>query len=255
MRWLVLCLWVTAKGLPASTYAQAKVSEANRVQFLARKAFTARSEGRNEDAVALYLQAFQIEPVPGLLYNIAYIYDRDIGDLELASRFYRRCIAAEGVEATVVRRANGRLATLRERMRENANQRRTDAITTNRSGTTRGRNTATNAVRTKVESPSARGPWWLMGIGATLLVTGLATGGIAAYNSKQFGAATLLSEKKDIRDLAQTQALTADILMGTGALTALAGLTWYFISDREQTMAPLVQLNRSYFGLSWSSTF
>jgi len=246
---------VVTSGISVPAITQADNSSENRVQSQARKAFVARSEGRYEDAVALYLEAFEIEPVPSLLYNIAYIYDRDIGDLELAKRFYQRCIATEGVESAVVRRANKRLKQVRKRMEEKAIEADANSIrTVDPVDTSNSRRTVKESAL-PIITPRSNGPWWLMGIGAALVVSGGVTGGIAAYNAKQFELATILSEKKDIRDLTQKQALAADVFIGAGTLSILAGLTWYFIADDGHAAVPSVQVNPSYMGISWSSAF
>ena len=116
MRVFALIVGLTFVYCPVLLASKAEKGSGMTVQDLARDAFLARKERRYEEAVSLYLRAYRIEAVPGLLYNIAYIYERDIEDLDLASRFYRRCIAAEGIDADVLRRAQQRLRDLKRRI-------------------------------------------------------------------------------------------------------------------------------------------
>ena len=79
-------------------------------------------------------------------------------------------------------------------------------------------------------------------------MSGGVVGGMATYNARQFRDSTLPDEKQEIRELAGMQALTADILMGTGASLALVGLVWSAFQDDEPSTAVRIGVGVDYFG-------
>jgi len=250
MRLVFLIFAVLALGMPSIGYSQSVGDSEWRVQNLARRAYSARKNGRFEDAVALYLEAYQLRGVPSLLYNIAYIYDRDIKDLELAQRFYRRCIAADGVQPDVARRANARLRIVRgelESKRIRTSERTRVLVVPEPTGIQR----TVQPPRVSADSK----PWWCFGAGVVVLLGGGIVGGMATYNARQFRESTLPDEKQEIRELAQTQALTADILLGTGASLALVGLVWSAFQDDEPSTAVNIGFGVDYFGPAVGGSF
>ena len=116
------------------------------------------------------------------------------------------------------------------------------------------RNPTPNHLDERTDYEASSGPWWFVGIGGALVASGAIMGSIAAYNADQFGEATILSEKKEIREMSERQALVADLLYGAGAVSVLTGLVWYALDDPPEAM-PRVDVNSNYLGVSWSSAF
>ena len=64
-----------------------------RVEALAATAGTRYQEGKFQEAIKLYLQAYQIIPDPALLFNVAVIYDLQVRDPEVAIEYWRLGLA------------------------------------------------------------------------------------------------------------------------------------------------------------------
>lgn len=80
----------------------------------AAQAYEAYQDKRFAAAVALYVEAYDAAPNADILYNIARIYDTQLGDRPLAINFYRRYIADPGAVPDRIQIANERLFALRE---------------------------------------------------------------------------------------------------------------------------------------------
>jgi hypothetical protein len=99
---------------PEVAMAQEEPTDVSRAESFASKAFDAYQKKDYQEAVVLYLKAFEVAPSADVLFNLARIYDTKLNDRELAMSFYRRYIADPGADPQRVRTANTRLAELRE---------------------------------------------------------------------------------------------------------------------------------------------
>jgi len=85
----------------------------SRAEAVAQRAFAHYQSAEYLQAVALYLEAYEISPSADVLYNLARLYDRHLDDPELAMQFYRRVVAEPGAPPERAARASERLAELR----------------------------------------------------------------------------------------------------------------------------------------------
>ena len=81
---------------------------------LARSAEVMAEEGKLDEAVALFVKAYDLDPAPALLYNIGRLCDKK-GDLVRAREYYERYIAAEK-DAKNVAKAKARLEAVLSRV-------------------------------------------------------------------------------------------------------------------------------------------
>ena len=158
------------------------------------------ADGRFAEAVAAYREAHDQAPTGALLYNIAYIYDKKMGETDLAMEFYRRCIGSPDTDPDLSSRATARLGALR----------------------------AEKEGRT--EPPEGGGGlskktwgWITLGSGAGVLLTGLTLSLLANEDHEAFQSSRDLDDKKSLRDRGQKKALAGDVLMGVGAAAVVAG--------------------------------
>ncbi|MFC1641368.1 tol-pal system YbgF family protein [Myxococcota bacterium] len=88
-------------------------TDGSEVEKLSADAFAKYHQGDYRGAVALYLRAYETQPVAALLYNLAKIYDGKLQDRELAIEYYRKYIASTGADPKLVETAASRVRELR----------------------------------------------------------------------------------------------------------------------------------------------
>jgi tetratricopeptide (TPR) repeat protein len=90
------------------------LSDVSRAETLSAEAFEAYSNQDYDQAVALYLSAFEASPTPDILYNLARIYDTKLKDRRLAIDNYQRYVDDPGADPARVADIQERLTRLRE---------------------------------------------------------------------------------------------------------------------------------------------
>lgn len=204
---------VVALLLGSPTLAQpTPPSTSGQVEALAEQANAAYDAQQYDQAVALYLEAYRRQPAAAVLYNVAIIYDKKLGEPELATTFYRRYIGAPDAEPAVVKRATVRLAELRAQATR-AEAPRFDA--------------PAPPVAAKAEPklhPQAMLGWSLAGLGAMALIGGGAMGLVAHGSHDDYIAARTVDAKLAAREDGEAQALAADVLITAGAVVSITGV-------------------------------
>lgn len=229
MKYLALiCIFIFS----SAPFVSAAPDDVERVQRLGDEAEKAHRYGRFEDAVELYKEAYAIsQSPPEILYNIGVIYEKELRDFDMAIAFFERFLDEPNIDADAALKAQARLRRLQEIHRN-------------------------VPVSTFIEQPQTSvGAWWLVGLGGVTTAAGLTLGGVAWHNSQVFQDSRDADEKRDIKGLAETQALTADVLIGAGASILIGGLVWMLMDakseQRERTQSKgNLYLSPSAFG--WS---
>jgi tetratricopeptide (TPR) repeat protein len=90
----------------------AGVSAEREAEHVAEQGYALHAAGRYPEAIAAYLEAYDLAQAATALFNVATIYDRKLHDAAHASEFYRRYVQAPDAEPDLVTRAEGRLAAL-----------------------------------------------------------------------------------------------------------------------------------------------
>ena len=238
IRSLICALWLApSTALSAQSARSATMDNASPakprdpVTRLAADARAAYDRGEYSTAVELYLEAYGAGPAAGLLYNIAVIYDRKLGEKQLAVDFYRRYIRALDAEPAVVKRATRRVQQLKSALKREAEPPLPAPTETPPDPLPR------EPVPTSVDDDGRLWGWIAGGVGAGLFVGGVILGVAANATESDYHDATTRDEKLDLRDEGHAQALTADILMGVG-LTAGAVGAWLLLADRTGEPSP-----------------
>jgi tetratricopeptide (TPR) repeat protein len=230
---LVLAL---AAALPTGAAAQDAPAEqgAVDVEALAKRASDLYKAEQYTEAVSVYLQAWQAAPAAALLYNVAHIYDRKLGERELAIDFYRRYITSPDADPTAVARATERIQTLKQQQAEAA------AAATPKSpqvvSLVPAPDPAPAVVTQPADAPMSRrhaAGWILAGSGAALLAGGGVLGYVARTDADAFAESTDLDEKRARRDGGRTKALAADVMMGVGLAAGVGGVVLLLVGDDE----------------------
>lgn len=240
---LILVLACALLGVYPVALAQQRASSpgdtATQVESLAAEARQLVADGNFVRAISRYLQAHQLQPNAAILYNVAFIYDRKMGDSKLAVAFYRRYLAADDAQAEVVERALQRLQQL-EGTR--------GSVGATLEPLPIGRDEAPTPMapaETVTEISAGEGTGWgLTGwllTGASVLTggVGLAYGVMAQRSEDKFDKVADES-KLELRERGQDQAQTADILLGVSAACLVTGLIVFALEpDGEPESAAL----------------
>jgi tetratricopeptide (TPR) repeat protein len=213
----------------------------------AKAAFEAK---RYTEAVRLYEEAYQIEPLATLLYNIAFIYDTHLGNQTLAGQYYRRYVNAPDAEKTAQVRAYERLAVFRATRKRSAAFAPLPPVSRKPVAppsaappsvaaappSVAGAPTAEPTV-TGTVSPAGEFPWKpvLLGVAGAGLLTGAVFTGLTASTHTDYQAARDEPERGDLSDTGKTQALVADLAFGVGIAAGAAGLLVWLLDDDDTT--------------------
>src|SRR5581483_7816033 len=109
---LVLAITLTSAAGGNQTFAADNISEA---KDRAEHALRLYNLGSFDEAIAEFSKAYEIDPSPVLLYNIAHAH-RAAGHTEQALFFYRRFLSTNPPEATKVERARQLIRELEDKI-------------------------------------------------------------------------------------------------------------------------------------------
>jgi hypothetical protein len=98
----------------ADTPPPAAATPAATAEQLAEQAYQEHASGKEAEAIATYLRAFELSHAGAILFNVATIYDRKLGERGLAEDFYRRYLVAPDAEPDLVQKATERLTALKK---------------------------------------------------------------------------------------------------------------------------------------------
>ena len=214
---------------------------------LSAKAETAFQAGQYQGAVDAYLEAYGVVASPDVLYNIAYLYDRHLGQTELAQDFYRRVIRTPDSSKEIIELSMKRLAELEPKSIATPAPAPAPAPDVGKpadggkpavaDATTSGDNTATKKLER--DSGPGPGPWVAIGVGGAALLGGIVAGILAQGTNDDFQSAADIDDKRRLEDDGKSQALASDILTFGGGALIVSGVIWYVLaSDGEPAAAP-----------------
>ncbi|MBM4321178.1 MAG: tetratricopeptide repeat protein [Deltaproteobacteria bacterium] len=232
-----------------------------RVEQLARQGVDLQKQGKHEEAIAAFLEAYQLLPVSSLLYNIARTYD-SMGRIDLATEYYKKYIISDRPNPTLLAKATQRLKELdreleRQRLATRVAEETIPSVeeyhlderipppgpglagSSERPSTPPPQPSSSSASSPRRSPPAAGAAqpsgrpllgWLLLGGGSLLALTGVGFGVSAWSQHADFQDSRALGEKEQLKDSGQSRALTADLLLGAGAAVAAAGGIWLLLS-------------------------
>ncbi len=203
-------------------------SEDREARSLFQAGQDAFSDGRFEEALASWREAYALTEHPELLYNIATSLDR-LGRLEDAAAGYRAFLSAMPRAANrnyVERRIQVIQAQLDARAAEEA---------------AREADPPADPTPPAREEPSRAGPAILLGVGGAALVAGVVTAILAneQYGSLEAqcpGGACSAEQAGDI-DTLTALTVSTDVLFGVALVAAAAGVLWWVLDDGGEVEA------------------
>lgn len=248
-------------GLPAGAGAQPAADDkaaADRLAAVSARAKAAFEAKKYAEAVALYQEAYRLEPVATLLYNIAYLYDAHLDERALARDFYRRYVNAPDAEASARLKAFERIAVFDADDAREAKAKA--AVATARADTPRVdpapvaqpisspapapaavvASAAPASVSGRAGQTSGLGGDTLttifFGVGGAALLTSGISAALVADTHDEYLAARTPGARTDLAEKGERQALVADITLTVG-LAAVAAGVWFWLSEDDDAAA------------------
>ena len=202
------------------------------VEELSAKAAAAYGEGKYEESIDLFKQAYELQQVSNLLFNIAKVYEK-IENWDEAENHYKEFIKAPDADSDAREVALERVEAIKEIKRlaaEAEEQKRRDEDERKRQEEEKA--LAQQQTETSKKKPNVL-PWVLIGSGAAIAATGGVFGIMALGKQSDFDAAQSASEKADLRSSGKTFALIADVGVGVGLAAGVVGVVLLLTSGGE----------------------
>lgn len=213
---------------------------------------------RYAQAIEKFEAAYAVSPQPELIYNIARANEKSL-ERDAAIAAYERFLGLEGTTADLRAKALDALTALR---REKAAMERSKAVGTPPPSVTNPPppNPGGGAVTRAPAKRSRTLEWVLIGGGAALAATGGVFGVLALQANSDFddlkasGAdRAALEDKKGSVD---NNALAADVLIGVGAVSAIAGVIMLVTGDDEPSDVAITPVfTEDYAAVGFSGRF
>jgi len=182
------------------------------IAALATRGMELVSAERFDEAIRVYLEAYALEPLAAILYNIAFIYDKKLDAPKKAATYYQQYIDAPDADDQGKLRAYERLRILEARIRLAA---------------------PPPPPPKPSLSAQAVGGWVSTMTGAALMLTG-ATFSILAYSThSEFEETDDITAREALRDEGEFRAVMGDVAMGVGLAATAAGVTLLLWKDDD----------------------
>ncbi len=207
--------------------------------------------GRFPDAIREMLAAYQLVPDPGLLYNIARIYQK-MGERQLALDFFSRFVKAEDADPGQVQKALGHIQEVRDQVQKDEQA----ALDLQREERLEREE---EERRRREEERLMQGPdrtlaYTVGGLGAVALVAGGVLGGLAISASADVSNENIVyADRLQARDRGETLALLGDLAVGIGLAGLGAGAALYLLTDAPPEIlsaSPLIGPDHVGLGVS-----
>lgn len=213
----------------AETETGATAEEKSEAEELSDKAIAEFTAKNYSGAVALFEQAYELDPNPNYLFNIGRVYE-EAGDLEPAVEYYAKFVKQPGVALDSRETALERLRVLRAILEETKEKDEPKEATQEPKEVVPVTPPPQPVVDTEAERKRKimRGVGFgLAGAGAGALIGAAVVGSLAQGDQdKAFDRdeADSLAARQDFLEKSETKALTADILYGVGGALLLTGV-------------------------------
>ncbi len=256
--------------------AAARSAADRKVEALVKEAQALYEKGDFRKSAETLLRAYEIKPLPKLLFNVARTWDK-AGDEDNAIRYYQRYIDT-GADADLVRKASNAVDRLKsaraareadEEARRQAELKKADdarreaetarlaaekaeAEAKARAEKER-QDAAQAALKKKLEEESGPSPaaYVLGGVAVAGVATGVVFGLRARSFKSDFDGSRELGQKQTLMESAKSNALIADVAFGAAGAAAIGAAVVYILtSGTEAEPAASVALSPSGGSLS-----
>lgn len=227
---LILCLLLLSVGAaPMNAAAQDDtVAKLEQLNAQAREKYKSRDYA---GAISLFKEAYEIEPVPNLLYNIAKCHEK-LKQWDDAINYYNEFVVSPDVDPKVRKETLAHVEELKKikALEQQANTPDDKKDPDDKKG---------NVVEPKPEAgPDRTGAYIALGAGAALIGTGVAFGLMANSQQSTFDSATSSDDRKAARDSGTTYAMIADVGYGLGVIGLGVGAYFWLTAEDKTETAP-----------------
>ena len=216
--------------------------------------------GKLPEAVREMLKAYELAPEPGLLYNIARIYQK-MGERDLALHYFKKFVTLDGADPDRVQKALQHLEALKT-------VRVTPVLTVDQAPPPAPEAPSPAASEAPIvlqettphTSPDRSLEWSLIASGGAAIVIGGVLGVLALDSASSLEDAAASYEAKRVSQQdAKDFALGSDIALGVGIAAATAGMVLFLLpneSPAETSSAQLLPaLSPSHLGADFRVSF
>lgn len=235
MRWTKLVTAASSAALLLTTSVRAAeptpgVDPVARFKELSVRAETAFQGHQYQAAVDAYLEAYGVLPSADVLYNIAYIYDHHLQNMDLAQDFYRRVVRTPDSTKEILELSMKRLAELEAR----SNARAPLLVPDNGgNGGVNNGNGGNGGVSGGVKLPPkddgvGPAPWVFIALGGASVIGATVMGIVAQGTHDDFENASDVAGMESLEKKGKDQALAADILGIGGGVLLGTGIILFF---------------------------
>ena len=232
---LFLLVWI-GFGMVNTAYAEEEMTTSERIQALSIQGAEHFSAGDFQRAADSFEQAYDLEPIPNLLFNIGRCYEQ-LEEWEKAKDNFQRFLGAPDIDDETRQYAENKVDKMNQHIEEEreaerlAQQKREEEEARRREEEERAR-AAEEARRRAMEEASNTPAFAAIGAGGGLLVGGVLMGMRANGNAERLDDTTLAYEERvAARNSARNQGLVADAFYVTGAAATAVGVYMLLSSD------------------------
>lgn len=232
----LLLVMLTGVGFVPAAHAEEGMSTSQRIEALSIQGAESFNDGDFARAADYFEQAYALEPIPNLLFNIGRSYEQ-LEDWESAKENFQKFLDTPDLDDDARQYAEDKLATMTENLEE---QREEERLARQREEEEEARRlaeeeearAAEEARLRALEEQSNMPAFATMGAGAGLLAGGLLMGMRANGNADRLSDTTLAyDDRVAARSSARTQGLVADGFYIAGAAAMAVGLYMLLSSD------------------------
>jgi len=213
--------------------------------------------GELEDAIFLFVQSYELDPKPNLIFNIGRVHE-ELGNLESAAEFYDKFVVLPGVDLESRRFAVERLEVVRQVL-ERSKPKPVETPEDTESSDSKAEIIIESDTLPPIVQPESFAPEpekkpplirglriggaVTAGMGVAALIAGAVLGDICAKRVAAADAEPLVPLANELRLSARPYALAADSLFIAGGVLAAAGVTMVGVSfskrlDRRHAFVP-----------------
>jgi len=182
------------------------------IAALATRGMELVSAERYDEAIRVYLEAYALEPLAAILYNIAFVYDKKLDAPKRAATYYQQYIDAPDADDEGKLRAYERLRILEARIRLAA---------------------PPPPPPKPSLSAQAVGGWVSTMTGAALILTGATFSALAYSTHSEFEETDDITAREALRDEGEFRAVMGDVTLGVGLTAVAAGVTLLLWKDDD----------------------
>ncbi len=222
---LTALIMTSTMVVPSMGWAQSTEEVNAKVEELSQKGAVHYRNGEYDQALSAFTEAYELSPVANLLYNIAKIWERK-DDMQKAMEYYEKFIVAGDADPDVRAKALQRMKELRELADLKADDK------TTKDPVEPPPDPQPQPVEREMGSMGTTG-LIAMGLGGAMVVTGGVFGLLASGDKDDLSSEFDPVEKPKLRDSAESNALTADILYIAGGVALTTGIVLFLMDEGE----------------------